>query len=95
MIAVIVAAALVAAIVAGAAGVRVWTWRPVVCKRVMVQLDTGVTFEGVVLGRRGPLLVLGDVTVHTPVAGGRGASNKADGQSVIERRRIVWIQVVS
>lgn len=85
----------VAAIVAGVLCVRSWTWRPVTCKRVMVQIDTGVTFEGVVVERRGPLLVLGDVTVHSPVAGEKARADKADGRSVIERHRIVWIQVVS
>lgn len=94
MIVVVVAATLAACAALGA-GVRWWTWRPVLAKRVMVQVDTGVTFEGVALSRRGQLLVLADVTVHTPVAGGRGATTKADGQSVIERGRIVWIQVVS
>ena len=92
MIAVVVAAALAAAIVAGAAA-RWWTWRPVIRRRVMVQVDTGLTFEGVVLSRRGPLLVLGDVTVHDP--GANPPRAKADGQSVLERRRVVWIQVVT
>lgn len=98
MIAVLIVILVIAAILTGAGvvvGVRSWTWRPVTCKRVMVQLDTGVTFEGVALERRGPLLVLGDVTVYSPVAGEKGRADKADGRSVIERRRIVWIQVVS
>ena len=92
MNAVVVAAALVVLIAAGAA-VRWWTWRPVIRRRVMVQVDTGLTFEGVVLSRRGPLLVLGSVTVHDP--GANPSKARADGQSVIERRRVVWIQVVT
>lgn len=69
---------------------RWWTWRPVVHHRVLLQLDTGLTISGIVLSRRGPLLVLGDVTV---MASGEHKT-KADGSAVIERSRVVWMQVV-
>lgn len=81
------------ALVVGAAGavvaVRSWTWRPVLRRRVLVQTDAEVTFEGVVMQRRGPLLVLADVTVRTT------DQARADGLVVIERSRVLWIQVMT
>lgn len=84
---IIVAVVLVAAALLGA---RWWVWRPLVHRRVLAQLDTGVTIAGIVLSRRGPLLVLGDVTVHT--SGEQQTS--ADGTAVVERSRVVWMQVI-
>lgn len=69
---------------------RWWTWRPVTHRRVLVQIDNGVTIAGVVLSRRGPLLVLADVTVHMA----DGQHSPADGTAVIERNRVLWMQVV-
>ena len=57
-------------------------------KRVMLRLDDGPSISGVVLSRRGPLLVLGDVLVHVGTE-----PTSADGACVIERRRVVWMQV--
>ena len=37
---------------------RWWTWKPVIKQRVLVQTDFDVTFSGVILSRRGQLLVL-------------------------------------
>jgi hypothetical protein len=76
-------------IVAAVLGVRWWTWRPLVARRVVVQLDDGTSFEGVALSRRGPLLVLSDVTAR--VAGG---SQRLDGVVVVERPRVLFVQVV-
>lgn len=91
MIAALVAAVVVV-LVAAVVAVRWWTWRPVIRRRVMVQIDTGQSFEGVVLSRRGPLLVLGHVKVHTEGVKGQ-VSTPADGRTVIERSRVMWIQV--
>ena len=74
---------------AGAVALRWWTWRPVVKRRVVAQLDDGTAFEGVVMSRRGPLLVLADVTVRV-AGGGQGL----DGSVVLERTRVVFVQVV-
>lgn len=82
---VLIAALLFAAYLAA----RRWVWRPLVAQRVVVQLDGGHAIEAVLLQRRGPLLILGDATVHEPGA----QPVKADGQSVIERSRVLWIQV--
>lgn len=71
-------------------GARRWVWRPLVAQRVIVQLDSGHAIEGVLVERRGTLLVLGDATVHEP--GERGV--KADGRSVVERSRVLWVQVM-
>lgn len=72
---------------AAVAAVRWWTWRPVVRRRVMVQTDAEVSFSGIVMSRRGPLLVLADVTVFTA-----GTSSRADGHVVIDRARVLWMQ---
>lgn len=81
IVAVVIPAAVVVAL-------RWWTWRPVVAQRVMVQTDADVSFEGVIVSRRGPLLVLDDVTVWIGQA-----ANKADGQVVVDRARVTWMQV--
>ena len=82
-------AVLVGLVVAAVVGVRWWTWRPVMRSRVVVQVDDGTSFEGVALSRRGPLLVLSDVTAR--VAGG---SQRLDGLVVVERPRVLFVQVV-
>lgn len=77
------------AVLALALAVRLWTWRPIERRRVVVQLDDGTAFEGIVTSRRGPLLVLADVTVRVP-----GGSQGIDGTVVVERTRVVYVQVV-
>lgn len=63
--------------------------RTMVHHRVVVNLDTGRTFSGVLWARRGPLLVLRDVTVHE-----QGLAPAAvDGEIVVERPRVEFIQV--
>lgn len=82
---------ILAAVVVGAVlGVRWWSWRPVVARRVIVQLASGHALSGVVTARRGPLLVLADVQVHVP---GEPAATKADGTAVVERSQVLWMQV--
>jgi hypothetical protein len=85
----VIAALLAVATLVLVAGLRWWTWRPVVRHRVVVQLDDGTSFEGVAMSRRGPLLVLSDVTARIP-----GGSQHIDGSVVIERPRVVFVQVV-
>lgn len=71
-------------------GARRWVWRPLVAQRVIVQLDTDHAISGVLVERRGPLLILADAMVHAPDQ----QPVKADGRSVIERSRVLWVQVV-
>lgn len=77
------------AIVATFIGFSRWSWRRVTKRRVFVQTDAGVSFDGVLMSRRGPLLYLADVTVRAP------DSARADGMVVIERSRVLWIQVAT
>ena len=58
-------------------------------RRVVVQLEDGSSFEGVAMSRRGPLLVLDDVTVRVG-----GGSQRIDGRVVVERTRVVFVQVI-
>lgn len=86
----VVAAAASLAVLAGAwLAVSWWTWRPMVRRRVVVQLEDGSSFDGVAMSRRGPLLVLDDVTVRVA-----GSSQRIDGRVVVERTRVVFIQVI-
>lgn len=83
----VMAALLVVAAGAGMLAAR--NWGQTVRKRVVVVLDTERTIEGVLLARRGPLLVLRDAQVLVD-----GAKVAADGEMIIERSRIEWVQVV-
>lgn len=86
----VVAAAASLAVLAGVwLAVAWWTWRPLVRHRVVVQLDDGSSFDGVAMSRRGPLLVLDDVTVRVA-----GSSQRIDGRVVVERPRVVFVQVI-
>jgi len=58
-------------------------------RRVVVQLEDGSSFEGVAMSRRGPLLVLDDVTVRVG-----GGSQRIDGRVIVERTRVVFVQVI-
>lgn len=80
----------VAVLAAAVFGARWWTWRPVVRHRMLVVTDEDVTFEGVVLSRRGPILVLGDVKVTAA-----GGTHQVDGQVIVERSRVLWLQRVA
>ena len=89
MVVAIAAAASLASILVVWFVVGWWTWRPLVRRRVVVQLDDGSSFEGVAMSRRGPLLVLDDVTVRVG-----GGSQRIDGRVVVERTRVVFVQVI-
>lgn len=59
-------------------------------RRVMVNLTTGNAIDGIVWDERGPLLVLRDGNLHS-----EGGSAPLDGEIIIERERIAFVQVVS
>jgi hypothetical protein len=69
--------------------VRVWPWAPVVRKRVVVVTKEDRTIEGVLFARRGPLLVLRDAAVHH-----QGQRVPADGEVIVERSTVAWVQVL-
>lgn len=87
-------AALITAVALLALGLAAWAaapWRPLLRRRVVLVLRTEVTVEGILWRRAGPLLVLRDVTVHLdPAAKG----TPVDGEFVVERDKIEWMQAV-
>jgi hypothetical protein len=62
--------------------------RTLVCRRIVVNLTTGRAFEGLLITKRGPLLVLRDAVLLEPGAD----PTPVDGEIVIERRRVEFIQ---
>lgn len=59
-------------------------------RRVMVNLQSGQAVEGVLWDDRGPLIVLKDAHLHT-----EGGSAPLDGEVVIERTNIDFVQIVT
>jgi len=60
-----------------------------ICKRVLVNLDDGRAFNGILFSRRGPLLTLRDAQLIEP-----GSEPLAvDGEVIVERSRVSFIQV--
>lgn len=85
--------AFVVSIVAAGVLVAAWDlshWRGLTRRRVLVTVEDGRTIGGVLWRRRGPLLVLRDAAVFE-----RGNPYLVDGELVIERARIRWVQVTS
>lgn len=67
-------------------------WFGVVLKRrVVVNLKTGTAVSGVLLRKTGPLLILGDAVVHERDS----EPAPADGELVIERSNVDFIQALS
>jgi small nuclear ribonucleoprotein (snRNP)-like protein len=60
-----------------------------ICKRVLVNLDDGRAFRGILYHRRGPLLILRDAELIEPGA----APIAVDGEVIVERTRVSFIQV--
>lgn len=58
-------------------------------RRVMVNLTTGDAIGGVLWDDRGPLIVLRDANLYTD-----GGTSGLDGDAVIERDRIAFVQVL-
>lgn len=65
-------------------------WRSLVRKRVLVSLLSGAAVSGVLLKRSGPLLVIVDASVIPA----QGDASSADGQIVVERSQVEFIQVL-
>lgn len=60
-----------------------------ISRRVLVNLASGSAIDGVLWDERGPLIVLRDAHMHTD-----GGSAALDGDVIIERARIDFVQVV-
>lgn len=87
---ILVIALTAALVIAAVLFVRWWTWRPVVKHRAVVQMVDGTAFDGAIMSRRGALLVMSDVTARIP-----GGEQRLDGQVVVERSRVAYMQVVN
>jgi small nuclear ribonucleoprotein (snRNP)-like protein len=68
--------------------VAVWSRWPVF-ENVLVNLHGGTAIEGVLIDKRGPLLVLANATLHDPAA---DHPQPMDGQVFIERDQVQFIQ---
>lgn len=58
-------------------------------KRVLVNLDDGRAFDGILYARRGPLLVLRNARLIEPGA----EPADLDGEVIVERPRVSFMQV--
>lgn len=68
----------------------IFAWRRTVLRRrVLLTTRTGRTFAGVLWARRGPLLVLVDVTTNVD-----GRTVPVDGSVVVERTNVDFVQVL-
>jgi hypothetical protein len=66
------------------------SYKLTVSRRVVVNLTTGAAIEGVLWDEKGALIVLRDARLHN-----EGGSAPLDGEVIIERDRIEFVQVVS
>lgn len=66
------------------------SYKLVVSRRVMVNLTTGSAIQGILWDEKGPLIVLRDAQLHN-----EGGHAPLDGEVIIERDRIEFVQVVS
>lgn len=80
-----------AAAFAGAAAYGLWSWSHATRRRVLVNLVDGSAVEGVLLHRRGQLLTVADGTLLTP----DGRSDDLAGHAVLERNRVLFLQVLT
>lgn len=81
---------LLAAVVAAAVGVWLMEARVAVRRRVLVNLADGSAVNGVLLRRHRTLLVLADATLLLPSA----EPSRVDGELIIERSRVLYVQAV-
>lgn len=58
-------------------------------RQVVVNLASGRSFRAVLWAKRGPLLVLRDATLMEA-----GQTVSVDGEVVVERRTVEWMQVL-
>lgn len=63
----------------------------VVHRRVMVNLDDGSAVDGIMWDELGPLLVLRDANLHSK---GSTDPTPLDGETIVDRARILFVQVV-
>lgn len=61
-----------------------------ICKRVLVNLDDGKAFDGILYARRGPLLILREARLIEP---GAEQPVAVDGEVIVERPRVSFMQV--
>jgi hypothetical protein len=66
------------------------SYKLVVSRRVMVNLTTGSAIQGILWDEKGPLIVLRDAQLHN-----EGGHAPLDGEVIIERDRIEFVQVVT
>ena len=66
------------------------SWASIERRRVLVHVD-GQTIDGILWKRRGPLLVLRSASMLSP----QGGAVPIDGEVVVERHRVSWMQVLS
>lgn len=82
--------ALAALVLVAATGADAWARRRLALRRrVMVTTIPGAAFHGILWARRGPWLILRDVTVHAD-----GEAVPADGEVIIDRRIVLFVQAV-
>jgi hypothetical protein len=67
-----------------------WFLRTLVRRRVVVNLASGRAFRGILWAKRGPLLVLREAAMFEPGV----PPVPVDGEAVIERRTVEFIQVL-
>lgn len=88
-----IALALLVLMVAGGLAF-VWSlvrpWRLVTARRVVVNLRSGQAIDGLLIRKQGPLLFISEARLH------EGSENPTpiDGQAVIERETIDFIQML-
>lgn len=88
-----IALALLVLMVAGGLSF-VWSlvrpWRLVTARRVVVNLRSGQAIDGLLIRKQGPLLFISEARLH------EGSENPTpiDGQAVIERETIDFIQML-
>lgn len=79
-----------AAVVFAVAAMVLMESRVAVRRRVVVNLSDGSAVDGVLLRRHRTLLVMGDATLLLPSA----EPSRVDGDLVIERSRVLYLQAV-
>ena len=70
---------------------EVWPWHALMRRRVLIVTSHDITIEGILWTRRGPLMLLKDARVFVTPG---NPPTQVDGEMVIERDRIEWMQVV-
>jgi hypothetical protein len=78
----------------GAGLVFAWLQRcPAIRRRVLLNLksEPDNATEGILWGQRGPWLILRDVSVYRS----DGKTSKFDGDMIVDRANVTWIQVIS